>query len=68
MEEFFMKNMDLRQELRTANVRHWQAADVLGISETTFVIWLRHELSDEKKTRVRKAMEKIVQSRDDHHN
>ena len=58
-----MKNMDLRQELRTANVRHWQAADALGISEMTFVIWLRRELSDEKKNRVRDAIKKVLETK-----
>jgi len=63
-----MKNIDLRNELRTGNVRHWEAADALEISEMTFVVWLRRELSDEKKNRVREAIEKVVQSREDHHN
>jgi hypothetical protein len=63
-----MNNMDLRNEFRIADVRQWQVAGALGVSEMTLLKWLRFELSEEKKNRVREAIEKIVQSREDHHN
>lgn len=58
-----MKNLDLRQELRVNNVRHWQAADALGISEMTLVKWFRFELSEEKKALVRQAIKKVVETK-----
>ncbi len=42
-----MSNQDLRDEFRIANVRQWEVAEALGISEVTFVKWLRRELPDE---------------------
>lgn len=44
-----MHNKDLRAEFRIANVRQWEVAEAMGISEMTFVKWLRRELSEEKK-------------------
>lgn len=47
-----MCNKDLRDEMRIANVRHWEVADAIGVSEMTMVKWLRKELDDDKKALV----------------
>ena len=49
-------NADLRTEMRIANVRQWEVAEAVGVSEMTMVKWLRRELDDEKKARVRKGI------------
>jgi hypothetical protein len=58
-----MKNKDLRDEFRIANVKQWEVADAIGISEMTFVKWLRRELSDDKKKLVREGIIKAMSSR-----
>lgn len=58
-----MHNKDLRAEFRIANVRQWEVAEAMGISEMTFVKWLRRELSEEKKKVVREAIEKVMNGR-----
>ena len=58
-----MHNKDLRAEVRIANVRQWEVAEAMGISEMTFVKWLRRELSEEKKKVVREAIEKVMNGR-----
>ena len=58
-----MHNQDLRNEFRIANVRQWEVADAMGISEMTFVKWLRRELSEEKKKLVREAIQKVIDGR-----
>ena len=35
-----MCNEDLRKEFKIANVRQWEVADAIGISEITMVKWL----------------------------
>jgi len=52
-----MCNQELRNEMRIANVRQWEVADAIGISEMTMVKWLRKELDEDKKARVRKGIE-----------
>ena len=56
-----MCNKDLRDEMRIANVRQWEVADAIGISEMTMVKWLRKELDDSKKALVRKGIAKAKQ-------
>lgn len=56
-----MYNKDLRDEMRIANVRQWEVAEAIGISEMTMVKWLRRELDESKKTLVRDGIAKVVQ-------
>lgn len=58
-----MRNKDLREEFRIADVRQWEVADAIGISEMTFAKWLRKELPEEKKKLVREAILKVKASR-----
>ena len=58
-----MYNKDLRDEFRIANVRQWEVAEAMGISEMTLVKWLRRELPEDKKNLVRKAVQKLVANR-----
>ena len=56
-----MRNKDLRDEMRIANIRQWEVADAIGISEMTMVKWLRKELDAEKKALVREGIAKAAQ-------
>ena len=56
-----MCNKDLRDEMRIANIRQWEVADAIGISEMTMVKWLRKELDAEKKALVREGIAKAAQ-------
>lgn len=58
-----MHNKDLRDEFRIANVRQWEVAEAMGISEMTLVKWLRRELTEEKKKLVREAIRKVMDDR-----
>ena len=58
-----MHNKDLRDEFRIANVKQWEVAEAMGISEMTLVKWLRRELPEDKKALVRKAVQKLAANR-----
>ena len=58
-----MCNRDLRDEMRIANVRQWEVAEAIGVSEMTMVKWLRKELDDSKKALVREGISKAAQLR-----
>ena len=49
-------NSQLRKMIRDAGLKHWQIADMCGISEATLVRWLRHELTREQKEQIQKAI------------
>lgn len=55
-----MCNKDLRDEMRIANVRQWEIAEAIGISEMTMVKWLRRELDDSKKALIREGISKVA--------
>ncbi len=48
-----MKNIDIRNEVKSAGLRLWQIADGLGIDDSRFSRKLRHELPEAEKQRIR---------------
>lgn len=54
-----MANQDIRQEITENNLRYWQVADKIGLSDGTFSRLLRHELPPEKKEEIRSAIAEL---------
>ena len=54
-------NSDIRNELKNANVCLWQIAAKIGVAESTFIRWMRFELSDERKQQVRDAIKDVME-------
>lgn len=55
-EETGMCNQDIRKLLKEKNIKMWQLADQLGISEPTITRWFRRELPQEKKKHIIKVI------------
>lgn len=47
-----MKNNDIRKEALKANVKLWQIAEKIGVTDSTFSKMLRKELSPDKKEKI----------------
>lgn len=47
------KNTDIRNEIAAAGLKLWQIAEAYGITDSNFSRKLRHEFSQEEKTRIR---------------
>lgn len=47
-----MKNNDIRQETQKVNVKLWQIAEKLGVTDSIFSKMLRKELSAEQKEKI----------------
>lgn len=45
-------NVEIRQAIERKRIRHYEIAKKLGISPYTFSVWLRYELTPEKKEKV----------------
>lgn len=58
-----MQNKDLRDAFRIANVKQWEVADAIGISEMSMVKWLRRELPVDKKIWVQEGIRKVLETR-----
>lgn len=54
-----MKNLDVRQAIQKAGLKHWQVAEAAGISQYTLCVWLRSDLSNERRLRVMQAIERL---------
>lgn len=55
-----MKNLEVRIALAKNDMRQWELADALGVSEATITRWMRHEMPSAKQADI---IEKINQYR-----
>lgn len=55
-----MRNLDVRQKVKTSGVRYWQIAERLGIAAETLCRWMRKEFDDERKQLVLNAIDEIL--------
>lgn len=53
------QNSTVREAIKNANLKHWEIADRLGISENTLVRWLRVPLPIDKHERIMKAIQEL---------
>lgn len=54
-----MHNLEIRKKIKLNRLYHYEVAREIGVSEATLCIWLRDELSEERKNLVLSAVEKI---------
>ena len=47
-----MRNKEIRQRLKECHIKHWELADLLGISESTLCVKLRKELPESERERI----------------
>ena len=53
------KNNSIRDRIKALGLKQWQLADEVGIHETTLIVWLRQELTGERRERVLAALDRI---------
>ena len=54
-----MFNVDIRNEVKQANLKLWQIAYELGVTDGNFSRKLRKELSESEKLRIREIIVKL---------
>lgn len=59
-----LRNLDVRDAIRAAGVRHWEVAERLGVREETLCRKLRHELSDNEKKKLLRAVEQLKKEKE----
>ena len=60
-----MKNIELRNLIVEKRIKFYEIAREVGIAPTTFTIWMRDELSNEKKAKVMNAIEALTKKKED---
>ena len=53
------RNLDIRMDVKNANVKLWDVGEKIGISDVAMSRLLRHELPDEKKEEIRSAIRSL---------
>ena len=54
-----MKNKDIRQAAKTAGVKLWQVAEVVGVNDGNFSRKLRHELLEAEKQKILEIIDRL---------
>ena len=49
-------NQEIKKTIKAAGLRQWQVAKKLNVAESTFVRWLRDDLSPERKESICNAI------------
>lgn len=60
-----MTNEQIRATIVAAGLKQWQAAEKLGMTESSFSRFLRHELTEDQSQRVLEAIELAKTKRED---
>lgn len=53
------RNEFIRKKIKDFGLKQYMVAEKLGIHETTFILWLRRELTEEKKELIIGAIEEL---------
>ena len=56
-------NQEIRQRIKAAGLKQWQVAKKCGVTEYTFIRWLRDELTPERKESICQAIEALKTER-----
>ncbi|WP_225422957.1 hypothetical protein [Companilactobacillus jidongensis] len=54
------KNEKLREKIKNEDLKYWEIANTIGITDSTFSRWLRTPLNDERKQRVLDAISELT--------
>ena len=49
-------NQDIREKIKAAGLKQWQVAKKMGVAESTFIRWLRDELSADQREAIIRAI------------
>lgn len=55
-------NQEIKATIKAAGLKQWQVAKRCGVYESTFVRWLRDELTEERRSMILKAIEDLKEA------
>lgn len=56
-------NQDIRNLIFQNRLKNWEVAQVVGISDGRFSVWLRTPLREDRKERVERAIDELLEER-----
>ncbi|MDG2542682.1 hypothetical protein ACI7UJ_13690 [Lactiplantibacillus plantarum] len=54
-----MMNEKIRKRIYFSQLKYWEVAEKVGISNSRLSVWLRTPLNEERKARVMKAIDEL---------
>lgn len=59
-DENMVNNLEIRNTIKQHRLRYWEVAEQIGISDGRLSVWLRTPLTDNRKKRVEKAIDQLL--------
>ncbi|MDY4072949.1 hypothetical protein [Enterococcus gallinarum] len=56
-------NLEIRKRIESNRILYWEVADKIGIAQSNLSVWLRKELKENRKERVEKAIDELLEAR-----
>ncbi|KST85481.1 hypothetical protein P7H90_03480 [Lactococcus lactis] len=56
-------NKSIRELIYNEHLRNWEVASAIGIYPSTLSVWLRTELNEERRERVEKALDQLINNK-----
>lgn len=53
-------NKGIRKAIDDAGLTYWQVAGKIGVHPTTFTVWLRTALDDDKEQKIHQAIDELT--------
>lgn len=58
-------NQNIRKQIKELGLYQWQLADAVGVSNYSFTIWMRHEMTGERFARVQAALDELKKQQEE---
>lgn len=56
-------NQEIRDYIIMNRLRNWEVAEQIGISDSRLSVWLRTSMHENRKARVEKAIDELLEAR-----
>lgn len=56
-------NQEIREIIFKNRFKQWEVAEKVGISDSRLSVWLRTPLTEDRKARVEKALEELIEQK-----
>ena len=53
-------NQEIRNKIESNRILYWEIAEKTGISDSRLSVWLRTEMREDRKQRVEKAIDELL--------
>lgn len=56
-------NAEIRNKIESNRILYWEVAEAVGIAQSNLSVWLRTPMREDRKERVEKAIDELLEAR-----